>query len=792
MTSRNILGNTESFMDTHTTDHHHHATIRVEDDALLRGRGRFMDDDGEQDHVFGFFVRSPHAFARIVKIDTSEARKADGVLAVLTAADMKAAGVGNVSAHPPLPGRGGAKLVMPVRPALADERVMHVGQAVALVVARTAAAAQDAAEKVAIDYEELAPIVAAAAAVKPGATQLWPEAAGNIAIDWVGLAKEPDANAREVDAIITSAAHVARLTQFNQRIFPATMETRGATASYDKTNDAYTLRVCSQSAQVMRDGLVPVMGVKREQLRVITEDVGGAFGLKTGTYPEYPALLVAAKAVGRPVHWMSTRAEACLSDNQARDMLIEGELALDDKGKFLALRVRNLVNLGAFIGPVAAHLATNNFTRCFPAMYRIPSLDIQVRCAFTNTIPTAPFRGAGRPEANYILERLVDEAARLTGIDRDKVRRRNLIPPSQIPFKTAVGTTYDSGDFPAVFDKAITLADFSGFSKRKREATKRGKRRGLGISCLLEHSGGTPTESAALNFTADGSLMVVLGVHSTGQGHATVYRRLAAERLGIAPDRVFVRQGDSSLGVGNGASVGSRSTMTAGTALVRTVEALVEKGRKIAANVLEAGEQDIVYRDGAFAVTGTDRRVGLFELAREAAERAKRGDIAESLDTKQTADTPQTFPNGCHIAEIEIDPATGEIEVVTYTAVDDAGNIMDHTLIEGQMHGAVAQGLGQALFEAVVYDPDNGQLVSGSFMDYCMPRATDMPAFRIADVIVPATTNPLGVKGAGEAGTTASLAAVMNAIADAIPGAAAAHMDMPATPEKVWQACQEA
>ena len=778
-------------MDTHTTDHHH-ATIRVEDDTLLRGRGRFVDDDESQNRAFGFFLRSPHAFARIRSIDTSAARQANGVLAVLTAADIKAAGVGNVSAHPPLPGRGGAKLVMPLRPALADERVMHVGQAVALVVATTQAAAQDAAEKIAIDYEELAPVVEAAAAVKPGAIQLWPEAAGNLALDWVGLAKEPDANAREIGEIIKSAAHVARLTQFNQRIFPATMETRGATAHYDKASDAYTLRVCSQSAQVMRDGLLPVMGVKREQLRVISEDVGGAFGLKTGTYPEYPVLLLAAKSVGRPVHWMASRAEACLSDNQARDMLIDGELALDDKGRFLALRIRNLVNLGAFIGPVAAHLATNNFTRCFPGMYRIEHLDIQVRCAFTNTIPTAPFRGAGRPEANYILERLVDEASRITGIDRDKIRRRNLIPPSQIPFKTAVGTTYDSGDFPAVFDKAMGLADFAGFSKRRREAHKRGKRRGLGISCLLEHSGGTPTESAALNFTADGALMVVLGVHSTGQGHATVYRRLAAERLGIPADRVFVRQGDSALGVGNGASVGSRSTMTAGTALVRTVETLIEKGRKIAANVLEAGEQDIVYRDGAFAVTGTDRRVGLFELARDAAERAKRGEIAESLDTKQSADTPQTFPNGCHIAEVEVDPATGETQVMSYTAVDDAGNIMDHTLIEGQVHGGVAQGLGQALFEAVVYDRDNGQLVSGSFMDYCMPRATDMPEFRIADVIAPATTNPLGVKGAGEAGTTGSLAAVMNAIADAIPGEAAAHMDMPATPEKVWSACRGA
>jgi len=777
-------------MDTQTA--HHHATIRVEDDPLVRGRGRFVDDAEPQGRVYGFFVRSPHAFARIVKIDTDAARKERGVIAVLTGADMKAAGVGNVSAHPPMVGRGGAKLVLPMRPALADDRVMHVGQAVALVVAGSAADAQDAGEKVVVDYEELDPLVDAAAAVKPGATQLWPEAPGNIGLDWAGLAKDPDANAREIDEIIKSAAHVARLTQFNQRIFPATMETRGGTASYDPASGTYTLRSCSQSAGVLRDGLLPVMGLKREQLRVITEDVGGAFGLKTGPYPELPALLVAAKMTGRPVHWMSTRAEACLSDNQARDMLTEGELAIDDKGRFLALRVRNLVNLGAFVGAVGVHLATNNFARCYPAMYRIPLLDIQVRCAFTNTIPTAPFRGAGRPEANYILERLVDEAARITGIGRDRIRRRNLIPPSAIPFKTAVGTTYDSGDFPAVFDKAIGLADFDGFGKRKREAAKRGKLRGLGISCLLEHAGGTPTESAAINFTADNKLMVVLGVHSTGQGHATVYKRFAAERLGISPDRVAVRQGDTDLAVGNGASVGSRSTMTAGSALLRATDSLVEKGRKIAAHVLEAGEQDIVYRDGAFTVTGTDRRIALFDLAREAAELAKRGAITENLDTKEQVDIPQTFPNGVHIAEVEVDPATGLTEVVTYTAVDDAGNIMDHTLIEGQMHGAVAQGLGQALFEAVVYDPTNGQLVSGSFMDYCMPRATDMPAFRIGDVIVPATTNPLGVKGAGEAGTTASLAAVMNAIADAVPGAAAAHMDMPATPEKVWQACRQA
>jgi carbon-monoxide dehydrogenase large subunit len=766
----------------------HHPTIRVEDDRLLRGNGRFVDDDVEQARAYAFFVRSPHAFARIRKIDISEARQAPGVLAVLTAEDMKAAGVGNISAHPPMTGRGGAKLVLPFRPALAGERVMHIGESVAAVIATSQTAAQDAGERVAIDYEELGPIVDARAAVASGATQLWPEAPGNTSLNWAGLAKDPDANARETDAVLKSAAHVARLTHHNQRIFVASMETRGATASYDRATGGYTLRVCSQSAGVLRDGMLGVMGLKREQLRVITEDVGGAFGLKTGPYPEYPVLLVAAKLTGRPVHWMSTRSEACLSDNQARDMLTEGELALDEKGRFLALRIRNLVNLGAYVGAVAVHLATNNFARCFPGMYHIPLVDAQVRCVFTNTVPTAPFRGAGRPEANYILERLVDEAARLTGIDRDKIRRRNLIPRSAMPYKTPVGTTYDSGDFPAVFAKAMELADFAGAGKRKRESLKRGKRRGVGISCLLEHSGGTPTESAALRFT-DGGLTVALGVHSTGQGHATVYKRLAAEWLGISPDQVQVRQGDTALDVGNGASVGSRSTMTAGSALVRTVDALVAKGRKIAAQVLETAEEDIVYRDGTFTIAGTDRHIALFDLARQASDLKKRGAISADLDTKEQVDIPQTFPNGCHIAEVEVDPATGLTEVITYTAVDDAGNVMDHTLIEGQMHGAVAQGLGQALLEAVVYDKDNGQLISGSFMDYGMPRATDMPAFAIGDVVVPATTNPLGVKGAGEAGTTAALAAVMNAIADAVPSAA--HMDMPATPEKVWQACRK-
>jgi aerobic carbon-monoxide dehydrogenase large subunit len=570
------------------------------------------------------------------------------------------------------------------------------------------------------------------------------------------------------------------------------MEPRGATASFDPASERYTLRCCSQSSFVLRNGMAAAMGVAPDKIRVTTQDVGGGFGMKTPPYPEYVALLVAASKTGRPVHWMSTRAEAFLSDNQARDMFGEGELALDANGKFLALRIRCLVNLGAFVGSVGVHLATNNFARCLPGMYRIPAIDVGVRCVFTNTVPTAPYRGAGRPEANYLLERLVDEAARVTGIAPDKIRKRNLIPPSAIPYKTPVGTTYDSGNFPAVFEKAVELSQFADFNKRRREAKRTGKLRGIGISCFLEHSGGMPTEGAGLTFPGNGKLAVDLGAQSTGQGHATVFPRLVSEQLGIPVGQIFLRQGDSNLGVMSSATVGSRSAMTVGTAIVRAAETLVEKGKKIAADLLEAAESDIVYNAGTFTVTGTDRRVSLFDLAERAKDLKKRGDVAEDLDTRLTADAPQTFPNGCHIAEVEIDPETGNVAIVDYTAVDDCGNVLDHTIVEGQLHGGLAQGLGQALIERAVYDSDSGQLVTGSFMDYAMPRADIMPRLTAVEQSVPATTNPLGVKGVGEAGTTGSLAAVMNAIADAIPGGAGARIDMPATPAKIWAACREA
>jgi carbon-monoxide dehydrogenase large subunit len=777
-------------MDAKTVDRRAQYQPRLEDDPLVRGLGRYAADAPLTGQTYAYFVRSPHAFADIRSIDTEAAKAVPGVLAVLTAADME--GIGNISQHPPLAGRGGQKLIIPHRPALAGETVRHVGEAVAVVVAETLTAAQDGAEAVIVDYEERTPVVDLREAVRDGAPQIWPEAPGNIAVNWPGLAKDPDANAQEVDRIIASAKHVARVSLVHQRILVQSMEPRGATASYDPADESYFLRCCSQSARALRDGLAPILGVPNPRLRVVTEDVGGAFGLKTGPYPEYLAILVAARKIGRPVHWMSNRAEAFLSDNHARDAYSDVELALDERGKFLALRVRHLGSMGAFIGAVGANIQTVNLTRCLPGMYDIPMIDIAVRCVFTNTTTTAPYRGAGRPEANFILERVIDEAARMTGIDPIKLRRRNLIKSSAMPYKTAVGTTIDSGEFETVLDKALALADHDGFKQRRREAAKRGKYRGFGISCMLEHAGGFPLEGTALSFPGGEHLVLGLNVQSTGQGHATVFNPMLAEQLGIKPEHIEHRHGDSAMEIAGYASVGSRSAMTVSHALIKTVEALLNKGKTIAATVLETAETDIEYRDGRFGVVGTDRSVTLFDLAARAKEMKKRGEIPEDLDTKTNAETPLTFPNGCHIAEVEIDPKTGEMALVAYAAVDDCGRPLNTMIVEGQTHGSIAQGLGQAMLENAIYDSSGGQLVTGSFMDYAMPRASDMPAFKDAIHSVPATTNPLGVKGAGEAGTTAAIAAVMNAIADAIPGGAGAHLDMPATPEKLWQACQRA
>jgi carbon-monoxide dehydrogenase large subunit len=681
-------------------------------------------------------------------------------------------------------------LVAPARPSLAHTQVLHVGDPVALVVAETMAQALDAAELVAVDYEELPAVTDAREAVKAGAPRVWPEASGNIALDWEAPADDQQVNAREIDAIFARATQVARVSLVNQRVVVASMEPRAALAEYDAASDLLTLHVGSQGVSSLRDNLAGIMGVDRERVRVITGDVGGGFGMKSPAYPEYLAILVAARRLRRPVRWLSTRAEAFLSDNQARDTLMDMELALDGDGKFLALRVDGLANLGAYHGPMGAFIATSNFARCLPCVYHIPKIAVRMRCVFTHTVPVGPYRGAGRPEANYALERLVDASARVTGIDRLTIRRRNFIAPAMLPYATPLGASFDSGDFAGLLDKALALADAPGFATRRARSEAAGKLRGLGISCFLEHAGGQPNESAAIRFPGDGTVAVALGAQSTGQGHRTVFRRLAAERLGIPADRVVVQQGDTRLGVPGSGTVASRGTMTSGTAIVQVAEAVLAKARALAAQLLEAAEPDLVYAGGAFEIAGTDRRLSLLDIASRASELARAGTIPESLDTQRGIELAHSYPNGCHVAEVEIDPEIGVVSLEGYAAVDDCGRVLDHTLVEGQIHGGVAQGVGQALIEDTVYDA-SGQLLTGTFMDYAMPRADLLPDLLTQAAPTLCKTNPLGVKGTGEAGTTGALAAVMNAIADAIPGEPGLSLDMPATPQRVWQACQQ-
>ena len=765
---------------------------RIEDAGLLAGAGRFTDDLTLPAQTYLGFVRSPHAHARIKAVEVAAARKAPGVIAVLTGPDVVNLGVASVSRHPPIAGGRGSKLVVPPRPALAVDRVMHVGNPVALVVAKTLAAAQDAAELVQVSYEALPAVTSLEQAIESSAPQLWPEASGNIALDWVGpVVDEDGARTAAIERVFATAHKIARVRVTNQPINGAPMEPRGATARYDAREDRYHLRCCSQGATTLRDQLVAVMGLKREQLDVLTEDVGGAFGLKTSVYPEYPALLAAARISRHTVHWMSTRSEALMTDNHARDTITEGELALDDKGRFLALRVKHIANMGGYLAAGGANIQTMNFSRCFPTVYAIPDIAVHVRCVFSNTVPSGAFRGAGRPEANYLMERLVEEAARITGIDPVRLRRRNFVAAKAMPYRTAVGTTIDSGDFAPMLDQALVLSEYESFPTRRRDAKKRGKLRGIGVSMFLEHAGGMPSEGVELGFPGDGTLQFVTAVHSTGQSHGTVFGRLVAEQLGIPPDRVRHLQGRTRPDVAGAmsASVASRSTIVVGSAIVRCAEALIEKGKRVASLKLEAAEADIVYRDGAFAVAGTDRKLALFDAAAAAAEMASRGEIAESLTTARVTETPQAFPNGCHIAEVEIDPLTGATEVIRYTAVDDCGRVLDPVVVAGQVQGGIAHALGQALMEELAYD-SSGQLIAGSFMDYAIPHATDMPEIREANRPVPATTNPLGVKGVGEAGTTGGIAAIMIAICNAL-GETARDLQMPATAEKVWRALQK-
>ncbi|HEV8028483.1 MAG TPA: xanthine dehydrogenase family protein molybdopterin-binding subunit [Stellaceae bacterium] len=753
---------------------------RQEDPKLLRGEGRYADDVNLPGQAYAVMVRSREAHGLIRRVDGANARAMPGVLAVYTAADLGAYGA--LKPGILVPNRDGSAMRPPPRPALPDERVRFAGEAVAFVVASTPAQAKDAAEAVAVEIDPLPVVTTPEAAVAPGAPQLHPEAPGNVAVDY------HYGDTAAVDAAFARAAHRTRLTLTNNRIVVNPLEPRSAVAQYAAAADRWTLHLGCQGVFGLRNTLArDVLAVPPERVRVLTGNVGGSFGMKASVFPEYVCLLHAARALGRPVKWTDERSESFLSDHHGRDHIVNAELALDATGHFLALRLTGYGNAGAFVVAVLPY--TVNAVKNVVSVYRVPLLDVSTKGVFTNTTPTGAYRGAGRPEGNYYMERLIDRAAVEMGIDRIELRRRNHIGADEMPFKAASGMSYDSGEFTAVLDEALSLADWNGFAARRAQSLARGKLRGLGIGSYLEVTAPPSKELGGIRFEADGSVTIVTGTLDYGQGHASPLAQVLVDRLGIPFEQIHLLQGDSDALAAGGGTGGSRSMMASGTALVEASAQVIERGKEIAGFVLEAATADIVFARGRFAIAGTDRSVGLMELAAQLrAGLQPPPELPRALDVAHVSDNPpSSFPNGCHIAEVEVDPETGAVAVVSYAMVNDFGTLINPPLVEGQAHGGIVQGIGQALLERTVHDAA-GQLLTGSYVDYAMPRANDAPMFRFASHPVPAKTNVLGVKGCGEAGCAGSLPAVMNAVVDALYACGVDHIDMPATPERVWRA----
>jgi carbon-monoxide dehydrogenase large subunit len=759
--------------------------LRSEDPRLLRGEGRYTDDLQAAGQAYCVMVRSRIAHGVIRAIKTDAARTMPGVLAVYAGADLAA--YGPLKSSLPFKSRDGSEMRHTGRPALASDKVRFVGDPVACVIAETVNQARDAAEAVEIEIDPLHAVVDPPAAVATDAPQLYDDAPGNMALDF------HYGDAEKVKAAFAAAAHVTKVDLVNSRVVVNTLEPRAALGSYDAASERFTLHTGSQGVFGMKAQLAFVLGAPAEKVHVLTGNVGGSFGMKASVYPEYVCVLHGARMLGRPVKWTDERATSFLSDNHGRDHLQTAELALDAEGRFLALRLTGFANLGAYMGTMAPQPPTLNVVRNAASLYRTPLIEVSTRCVFSNTTFVNPYRGAGRPEGNYFMERVIDVAAAEMGIDRTTLRRRNQLTPRELPYAAASGMTYDSGDFPAVFKQALELADWKGFSARRREAKKRGILRGIGVGCYLEVTAPANKEMGGVRFEADGTVTIVTGTLDYGQGHATPFAQVLSEKLGIPFGRIRLLQGDSDALLAGGGTGGSRSMMNSGAAIVEAAAKVVEQGKILASHVLEAAVTDIEFAHGRFTVAGTDRRIGIMELADKLRAGAKLpADSPRSLDVSHvSAGVPSAFPNGCHVAEVEIDPQTGLIAVVKYTSVNDFGTVINPMLVEGQVHGGVVQGIGQAMLERTVYDGD-GQLLTGSFMDYCLPRAVDAPPFVTAYHPVPAKTNPLGVKGCGEAGCAGGLGSVMNAIVDALSEFGIRHIDMPATPEKVWQAIQAA
>jgi aerobic carbon-monoxide dehydrogenase large subunit len=757
---------------------------RIEDQRLLTGTGRYTDDINLPRQAHACFLRSPHAHARLAKVDANAARTAPGVIGVVTGADLEKAGLGPIPCMVPMRNRDGSNMPMPKRPAIATERVRFVGDIVALVVAETFAQARDAAELIEVEYEELPSVSGTAAALEPGAAQVWDFARNNVVFDWTLGDEKP------VRAAFAKAHKVAKVDLVNNRVVPTSLEPRVAAASWSPGDGRFTLYASSQGGHTLRKVLCEyVLKIAEHKLRVVTGDVGGGFGMKIFVYPEYAAILHAARAFGRPVRWASERGEAFMSDTHGRDHVTHAELALDKDGRFMAVHVSTVANLGAYLshyGPFIPTLAGSNM---LTGVYAIPAAFVEVKGVYTNTAPVDAYRGAGRPEAAYVIERLVDTAAREMGLPPDEIRRRNFIAPAAMPFTTPLGATFDCGDFARNLADAMRNGDAAGFAARREASAKDGKLRGIGMAYYIEICGGGSDETAQIRFDPSGSVTVVIGSQTNGQGHETAYAQIVSDRLGVPIDSIRVVQGDTdqmAYGTGTG---GSRAVAVGGSAVLAASERIVSKGKALAAHFLEAAEADIEFKDGTFAIAGTDRRMAITEVARLSHTPGKlpKG-MSAGLDESANYTPPEfTYPNGCHIAEVEIDKATGVTRAVRYTVVDDFGTVINPLLLEGQVHGGTVQGIGQALYERAVYDRDSGQLITGSLMDYCLPRADDVPFFAFRYNEIPTRANPLGVKGAGEAGAIGAPPAIINALVDALSAYGIRHIDMPATPEKVWR-----
>jgi carbon-monoxide dehydrogenase large subunit len=761
---------------------------REEDPYLVRGAGRYVDDVALPGQARAHVVRSPHSHACIRSIDAERAKALPGVLLVLTGTDPALLALGLQRPWHPRKRRDGSPAFVSPQPLLAREKVRYIGDPVVLVVAETLAQAKDAAELIEIDYDSLPSVTSTDGAVRPGAPAVWDACPDNQAfVHELG-------NKAAVERAFATAEHVIRHRMVISRLTTNSMEPRGCLADYDPRDDRTTLRCTVQVPHMMRRTIAEeIFGVPETKFRIIADNVGGGFGMKGALYPEYSLTALAAKLTGRPVKWMSDRSEAILSDEHCRDNVSEAELALDRDGRFLGFRVRTLANIGAYHGSDRNAGPPTNNLGVLAGTYVLPAIHVEVTAVLTNTMMTGHYRGAGRPEAAYVLETMVDLAARKLAINPAELRRRNTIPADAMPFQTALVYTYDCGDFGKNLADCLAKADYAGFAARRRDSSRDGKLRGIGLSNTVASTNFGLIEHAELRFDPTGSLTIAMGTHDHGQGHGTSFRQIIASKLGMPPDRVRFKYGDTDqVAIGTG-TFGSRSTIAGGTALLAAADKIIVKGTKIAAHLMEADEHDIVFEGGKFVVAGTDKSIDLVEVAQDsfAPKKLPTGMEPGLFETGTFDGGDRTFPNGCHICEVEIDPGTGAVEIVRYTAVEDVGHVINPLLVAGQVHGGIAQGVGQALLENIVYD-SSGQLISGSFMDYCMPRADDFCTFALGENEVPTKTNPLGVKGAGESGTVGALPAVMNAVNDALAQVGAAYVQMPATSEKIWRAIEDA